>query len=90
MQIRGTQKRMIAVKTTESSVFEEAYFVLRANIDNSGDDIIAEAERIIQSKTQVADVGSARGRGNKIKNTILCISSFVIGVILATLFIILL
>lgn len=90
MQLRGTQKRMIAVKTTESSMFEEAYFVLRANIDNSGDDIIAEAERIIQNKTQAADVCNVRGRSNKMKTMTLCILSFVIGVILATLFIILL
>ena len=50
MQLRGTQKRMIAVKTADSNIFEEAYFVLRANIDKSSDDIIAEAERIIKSQ----------------------------------------
>lgn len=55
MQLKGTQKRMIAIKTSESDMFEEAYFVLKANIDNSNSDMVAEAERIIKSRAGVSE-----------------------------------
>lgn len=45
--IKGAQKRMIVVKTTDSSLFEEAYFVVRHNAANERMDMLAEADRII-------------------------------------------
>lgn len=46
--IRGAQKRMIVMKTAESEMFEEAYFVLRRDCNRGGDDIVDEANRIIE------------------------------------------
>ena len=46
--IKGAQKRMIVMKTANSQVFEEAYFVLRRGCGRDGDDIVEEANRIIE------------------------------------------
>ena len=47
--IKGAQKRMIVVKTTESKIFEEAYFVLRREAEGvSQGDMVGEANRIIE------------------------------------------
>ena len=46
--IKGAQKRMIVVKTTDSRVFEEAYFVMRGETSVSGEDMVTEAGRIIE------------------------------------------
>ena len=48
--IKGAQKRMIVVKTGDSAVFEEAYFVMRSDEMAEGKtdkDMISEADRII-------------------------------------------
>ena len=45
--IKGAQKRMIVVKTADSEVFEEAYFVLRKEALREGEDMVREANRII-------------------------------------------
>ena len=47
--IKGAQKRMIVVKTGESRVFEEAYFVLRRESRADRLDMLAEANRIIEN-----------------------------------------
>lgn len=47
--IRGAQKKMIVVKTAESEVFEEAYFVLRRESLAEEADMVREASRIIES-----------------------------------------
>lgn len=51
--IRGAQKRMIVIRTHDSRVFEEAYFVIRkekeAVVEDS--DMISEADRIIRRNT---------------------------------------
>lgn len=46
--MRGTQKRMVVVKTAESNYFEEAYFVLRRGCSAAGSDMVNEANRIIE------------------------------------------
>lgn len=46
--IRGTQKRMVVVKTAESKCFEEAYFVVRRECPTGRDDMIGEANKIIE------------------------------------------
>ena len=49
--IRGAQKRMIVLRTRDSRVFEEAYFVLRREADGDGaseQDMIREANRILE------------------------------------------
>lgn len=47
--LKGAQKRMIVVRTNDSSIFEEAYFVVKSNYDCKEMDMVAEAERIIDS-----------------------------------------
>jgi hypothetical protein len=45
--IKGAQKKMIVIKTDDSTVFEEAYFVVRHSSTATRGDMIAEAERRI-------------------------------------------
>ena len=47
--IRGAQKNMIVIKTSDSDLFEEAYFVLRRERTARDKDIVAEANRIIET-----------------------------------------
>ena len=45
--IQGAERKMIVVKTSTSSVFEEAYFVVRRDAVRRKTDMITEANRII-------------------------------------------
>jgi len=47
--LKGAQKRMIVVKTEDSLLFEEAYFVIRRGADAKGGSIVEEANRIIEN-----------------------------------------
>lgn len=49
--MRGCQKKMLLLKGTDSTLFEEAYFVMRNTeaADPQERDLIAEACRIIES-----------------------------------------
>ncbi len=49
--LKGAQKRMVVVKTADSRIFEEAYFVVRNEPEVSGEDMVGEANRIIESCT---------------------------------------
>ena len=51
--IRGAQKKMIVIRTHDSRVFEEAYFVIRRDSEGSADscDMLTEADRIIRRST---------------------------------------
>ena len=82
--MRGYQKRVIYLKNVESSVFEEAYFVIKPEIDKDSDfkkekpDFIKEANRIIEEsvgkkKSKKIDVGFKE------------ISIFVLGFIISSL-----
>lgn len=49
--IRGAQKKMIVLRTHNSRMFEEAYFVMRQNAeptDSRGNDMLWEANRILE------------------------------------------
>ena len=48
--IRGAQKKMIVIRTHDSRVFEEAYFVMRRDGDlgTEESDMMDEADRIIR------------------------------------------
>ena len=46
--IRGAQKKMIVVKTGDSALFEEAYFMVRAGVERAESDMVLEANRIIE------------------------------------------
>ena len=50
--LRGSQKRMIVVRTRDSRLFEEAYFVMRRDTETANlrsPDMLWEANRIIES-----------------------------------------
>ena len=52
--IRGAEKRMIVVRTRDSRLFEEAYFVVRPEAERAGredSDMLREANRILESST---------------------------------------
>ena len=47
--IKGAQKKVVVVRTGESEIFEEAFFVLRDGGERTRGDMIAEANRIIET-----------------------------------------
>ena len=47
--IRGAQKKVVVIKTADSKIFEEAYFVLKKDRGADGGDMVKEANRIIES-----------------------------------------
>jgi len=50
--VKGCQKRIIVLKGTNSSVFDEAYFVIKENsVPPDGTDMVKEALRIIEANT---------------------------------------
>ena len=73
--IKGAQKKMIVVKTAESAVFEEAYFVLRRESLAQEADMVSEASRIIDAH---GEKKRAR-KGIKIKEVAFCGFLFVTG-----------
>lgn len=73
--IRGAQKKMIVVKTAESEVFEEAYFVLRRESLAKEADMVREASRIIESH----GVKKRRGEGVDRRSLILGAVFFLAG-----------
>ena len=63
--MRGCQKQMIHVRTTDNKFFEEAYLVLRPGAaDGQADgDLVAEAEELV--KESLARLHPARRRKSK-------------------------
>ena len=57
--VKGAQKRMVVVKINDSEVFEEAYFVLRHESRGEENDMVAEANRIIE------ECGGRKGKRSK-------------------------
>ncbi len=52
--IKGARKQMIVIRTGDSPYFDEAYFVLRSDIDsrrNNRNDILKEANKILADHT---------------------------------------
>ena len=50
--LRGAQKHMIVIRTRDSRVFEEAYFVIRRDADRAAadeSDMLWEANRILET-----------------------------------------
>ena len=62
--IRGAQKKMVVIRTHESRLFEEAYFVLRKDGERGMDDedMLQEADRIIRGSTAGMDTGMFQHR----------------------------
>ena len=72
--LRGAQKNMIVVRTKDSRLFEEAYFVMRRNaeaISADQTDMLWEANRILEtaaSKERVSlTTGEKRGLTDKLQ-----------------------
>ena len=72
--LRGAQKNMIVVRTKDSRLFEEAYFVMRRNaeaISADQTDMLWEANRILEnaaSKERVSlTTGEKRGLPDKLQ-----------------------
>ena len=64
--VKGTQKRVIHLKNTESSIFEEAYFIVKEGARESYalPDMISEANRIIEENvSDAAELGAKKGSG---------------------------
>lgn len=77
--MRGCRKSVVFLKNTGSEIFEEAYFVLRSDIEKKGCgriDLIREANRII-------DENSGGRRRARIRRFIPYLLSFAIGVMFA-------
>ena len=68
--IKGAQKQMIVVRTGNSRYFDEAYFVLRRELQNERcdrSDILLEADRILRESAPQ----DGRGKHKK-RRTLLC------------------
>lgn len=71
--LRGSQKRMIVVRTRDSRVFEEAYFVMRRDAGgrNGGEtaesDMLREANRILEGSMSGEDrTAYTKGSGSRV------------------------
>ena len=56
--IKGAQKQLIVVRTVNSPYFDEAYFVLRREVESkkhNKSDILTEANRILEESTLSAN-----------------------------------
>ncbi len=73
--IKGAQKRMIVVKTGDSAVFEEVYFVMRRESSAERLDMLAEANRIIES----CGGHKKRGRSKRLRALLLSACIFLCG-----------
>lgn len=66
--LRGTQRHMIVVRTRNSPLFEEAYFVMRRDadrLDADRPDMLWEANRILESSLPCTRE-EQRGRWEKV------------------------
>ncbi|MBQ8409316.1 MAG: hypothetical protein IJY39_10695 [Clostridia bacterium] len=68
---------MIVVKTSDSSMFEEAYFVLRRECSGEERDMVTEANRIIEGCT-----GRRRTRRGGLRLWMLALATFLCGSVL--------
>lgn len=69
--LKGAQKRMIVVKTNESRVFEEAYFVVRREAETERMDMLAEANKIIEGCGGGKRKKDGKDRGTKFRELVL-------------------
>ena len=86
--VKGAQKQMIVVKTTDSRYFDEAYFVLRREVKRGrgvGRDMLSEANKILE------ECGAARGKGRCVPRVLLFFGGLLCGALpMLVLFLILL
>ena len=73
--IKGAQKRMIVVKTADSAIFEEVHFVMRRESSAERIDMLAEANKIIES----CDCNKKRGRARRLRGALISLCVFLCG-----------
>lgn len=62
--LKGAQKRSIVVKTPDSSIFDEAIFLVQPNYNGEELDMLAEADRIAMGVMGDGKRDKRRGRGS--------------------------
>ena len=79
--IKGAQKKMIVLRTHNSRMFEEAYFVMRHDAEDNQDvgDILGEANRIIEGSLE--DWPSEKPKKNPLRHRVRCWLMFLAGVV---------
>lgn len=80
--LRGAKKNMIVIRTRDSRMFEEAYFVMRRNTDISDTDetdMILEANRILESASPRSASGAYDGRKGNAKRFLRALLWFISG-----------
>ena len=76
--LKGAQKRMIVIRTSDSDLFEEAYFVVRAGVEKNGTDMVFEANKIIEGCA-----GNRKGKKRADSKALLLLAlCFTVGMIL--------
>ena len=73
--LKGAQKKMIVVKTADSRLFEEAYFVVRNDALCSGGDMVCEANKIIDG----CDAKKKNANKPRVSLPLVAVSTFIGG-----------
>ena len=79
--LRGAQKHMIVVRTKDSKMFEEAYFVMRRELPEEGEnrsDMLREANRILEGTLR----GGQRERHSPLRNILWGSAGLICGLLL--------
>lgn len=67
MLLKGCQKRSVCLRASDSRLFEEVFFVLRSDTPAATEnDILAEANRILEENLQKKNTHPRRLRGGLI------------------------
>lgn len=70
--LKGCQRKIILLRDTGSNIFEEAYFVLKADAearrDLSESDMVSEARRIVEENTLSLSCSAGMKKSKSAKN----------------------
>ncbi len=85
--LKGIQKEMVMIRTTDSRFFETAYFVLRPASDRECDrnTLVAEANRIVNDVCGEKRAKSSEVKRRRRKNILLFLSGSTAGAVLVIL-----
>ena len=89
--LKGAQKRMIVIRTRNSRLFEEAYFVMRRDLPEAahhGSDMLWEANRIIERSMGVTapatEFETADNRPSFVRRILRLLPPFLVGLLSGT------
>ena len=81
--MRGYQKKVVYLKNIDSSMFEEAYFVIKPELSEISMDknkeslnLVKEANRIIEEKTDFSHKSNLSGK--RLKNVLIFLTGFLL------------